>query len=197
MSTAQHTFALPTGIPATSRDLERKLLARVQQDVEGLVRTLWQLFLLYKGMDRNDLSAGVLELILHYCEGPERQAYCYLILGQLTEKDQKYTAAIDRYAHALELKPTDKKILYFLHNNTAYCLNVLARYEEAERYCRTAIEIDGGMANAYKNLGVSMAGQKKMTEAFRAHIDALRRTYESDPVENPYGRFPRPPQSLL
>lgn len=98
MSTAQHTFGLPTGIPATSRDVERKLLARVQQDVEALVRTLWELFLLYKGMNRNDLSAGILELILQYCEGPERQAYCYLILGQLTEKDQKYTTALDRYA---------------------------------------------------------------------------------------------------
>lgn len=76
-------------------------------------------------------------------------------------------------------------------------MNLLARYEEAERSCRAAIEIDGGLANAYKNLGVSMAGQKKMTEAFRAHIDALRRTYEPDPVDNPYGRFPRPTQSLL
>jgi len=197
MAESQHTFALPAGIPATNQDFEKRILDRLQHDLAELVRTLWQLFLFYENISRNDLSAGVINVLMQYCEGPERQAYCYLILGQLAEKDRQYTAALDQYARGLELKPSDQRTLYFLYNNMGYCLNLLERYQEGERYCRSAIEIDAWLANAYKNLGVSLAGQKNMTEAFCAHIDALRRHYDPNPLEDPYQRFPHAPQQPL
>jgi tetratricopeptide (TPR) repeat protein len=189
MEESRQKFALPAGIPATSEDAEKKILNRLQQDVAELTGTLWRLFLFYQSIDRNDLSAGVIKMLMQYCEGPERQAYCYLILGQLAEKDRLYTAALDQYARALELKPNNQRTLYFLYNNTGYCLNLLARYKEGERCCRQAIEIDGWLANAHKNLGVSLAGQKRMAEAFCAHIEALRRFYDPNSLENPFRRI--------
>lgn len=191
MAESQHTFALPAGIPATNQDLEKRILDRLEHDVAELARTLWQLFVFYENLGRNDLCAGVINVVMQYCEGPERQAYCYLILGQLAEKDRQYAAALDQYARGLELKPKDRKTLYFLYNNTGYCLNLLDRYPEGERYCRSAIETDPWLANAYKNLGVSLTGQKRMAEAFCAHIEGLRRFYDPNSFENPLQRFPK------
>jgi hypothetical protein len=115
MAESQHTFALPAGIPATNQDFEKRILDRLQHDLAELVRTLWQLFLFYENISRNDLSAGVINVLMQYCEEPERRAYCYLILGQLAEKDRQYTAALVQYARGLELKPNDQRTLYFLY----------------------------------------------------------------------------------
>lgn len=107
-------------------------------------------------------------------DDPERQAFCYLGLGQLAEQAHQYDAALDYYAKGLALSPTTKEVAYLLHNNTGYCLNLKGRHAEAERYCRLAIEIDSGRANAFKNLGISLAGQNDLVGAAWAYVEATR-----------------------
>ena len=183
--------ALPPGIPATDEEVEKSLLHRVQKDVAELTETLWQLFLFYDGLGRHELCAGVVGIIMQYCNDPEDRAYCYLIAGQLAEKSHNYSAALAHYARGIELRPSEKRTRYFLYNNTAHCLNRQGSYAAAERNCRLAIDIDAQVANAFKNLGISLAGQRDTAGAFRAHIEALRRCYEPSPCQNPYRRCRR------
>ena len=184
----ESSVALPPGIPATDEEVEHILLRRLQKDVAELTETLWQLYQFYDGLGRNELCAGLVDMIIQYCTDHEDRAYCHLIAGQLAEKSQKYDRALEYYARGIELKPSEKRTAYFLYNNTAHCLNQQGRYAEAERNCRLAIDIEPQVANAFKNLGVSLAGQQDTAGAFRAHIDALRRLYEPNPYQNPYRR---------
>ena len=59
-------------------------------------------------------------------------------------------------------------------NNLGYCLNVLEQFEEGERLCRTATTVNPRRANAWKNLGISLAGQGRLSEAFDAWAQATR-----------------------
>jgi tetratricopeptide (TPR) repeat protein len=182
------SVALPPGIPATDEEVEKSLLLRLQKDVAELTETLWQLFLFYDGLGRNELCADLVGIIMQYCNDPEDRAYCYLISGQLAEKNHKYSAALAHYARGIALRPSETRTAYFLYTNTAYCLNRQGRYAEAEHNCRLAIDINPQVANAFKNLGVSLAGQHDTPGAFRAYIEALRRCYDPSPCQNPYRR---------
>ena len=72
------------------------------------------------------------------------------------------------------MNPKQKKIAYVLHNNTAYCLNMLHSYAEGERQCRLAIEVNWTRASGYRNLGVSLKGQAKIAEAAWALVEAIK-----------------------
>jgi Flp pilus assembly protein TadD len=54
-------------------------------------------------------------------------------------------------------------------------LNILRRHPEAEANCRAAIAIDPSRHNAYKNLGLALAGQGRPLEAARCLLEADRR----------------------
>jgi tetratricopeptide (TPR) repeat protein len=47
-------------------------------------------------------------------------------------------------------------------------------YAEAEGFCRRAIKINPDRHNAYKNLGLALAGQRKFPEAVKALVKAVR-----------------------
>jgi Flp pilus assembly protein TadD len=79
------------------------------------------------------------------------------------------------YALGLELPSAAPHVVYLLHNNRGYCLNVLQRHAEAEVDCRTAIAIDPTRHNAHKNLGLALAGQGRLAEAARCLLEADRR----------------------
>jgi tetratricopeptide (TPR) repeat protein len=102
---------------------------------------------------------------LECAEEPEMKARCYLRLGQLKESEEEYGDAMLLYAEAFSLEPGTDNTWYFLHNNLGYCLNRFRMYSEAEYYCRTAIGINPGRFNAYKNLGWALEGQGKYVEA--------------------------------
>lgn len=122
----------------------------------------------------SDLSGenGLLSICARYARGaldcaeePEMKAQCYLRLGQLKESEEDYRDAMLLYAEAFSLEPGTDNTWYFLHNNFGYCLNRFRMYSEAEYYCRTAIGINPGKYNAYKNLGLALEGQGKYVEA--------------------------------
>ena len=87
---------------------------------------------------------------------------------------ENYKAAIYFYSQAFSLEPEDTLTWYLINNNLGYCLNQFGRFAEAEGYCRSAIKIDPERHNAYKNMGVSLAGQGQCAEAARNYIKAIR-----------------------
>ncbi len=151
-------------------------------------------YLLKKLSDPNgDPHEAKLELVRFYCDfGHEAEAMRYaeeylaestdpveiammvFHQGQIMEHLKDWDSAIRFYARALELSSHLEIDRYFFHNNIGYSLNQVKRYAEAEPYLREAIRLDPSRANAFKNLGLSLQGQRKLTDAAWSFIAAVR-----------------------
>jgi tetratricopeptide (TPR) repeat protein len=123
------------------------------------------------------------------------EIHCYLNLGCLHERLNDYKSALNYYLEGLKLIPSIEnasssylrqdlpkeyiKTKYFLNNNAGFCLNTLKRFEEGEAYCRMAIKIQLNRHNAHKNLGISLEGQGRYTEAAKSYINSTI-TYHYD-----------------
>ena len=105
-------------------------------------------------------------------EDIEARARFYLMLGGAAEFTKDYPAAVDYYAQAWALEPAEPLTWYYVNNNLGFSLNTLGRFEEGERFCRIAIDADPDRYNAWKNLGISRAGQGDLVDAARCLIRA-------------------------
>jgi tetratricopeptide (TPR) repeat protein len=167
---------LPPGFPAPKQETERLLIERLQNSKTEEDYFRWLLFVVafYRGIERIESARALLQLFLETTKDPEQKAHCYLALGQIATDQQHIETALNHFTAALRLSPARAKVGYVLHNNVSYCLNQLGRYREAESYCRMAIEIDGRRASAYRNLGISLEGQKNLIGAVWALVEAIR-----------------------
>lgn len=121
-----------------------------------------------------DDANRILEQALADTDDPEKRAYCCLQLGVLMEEHNAFGSAARWYSRGHALEPLDGPLWYFLNNNLGYSLNQILRFPDAEGYCRAAIAVDGSRHNAYKNLGVSLTGQKRFAEAAASFVKATR-----------------------
>ena len=80
----------------------------------------------------------------------------------------------------MDLKPSDTFCEYFVYNNIGFSLIQLQRYIEAENCLRKAIELDSSRANGFKNLGLSLEGQGRFSEAAWNYVAAVKAN-ASDP----------------
>lgn len=119
-------------------------------------------------------ACSYFEKILDLVDSPEGTAWSLLAMGQMLERSGEHRAALEAYSRAFELPPGHDLVWYYLNNNLGYCLNWFGRYQEAEAYCRAAIEIDPDRFNAHKNLGIALAGQGRHAEAARSLMVAAR-----------------------
>ena len=97
-----------------------------------------------------------------------------LIVGICCERAGRFELAQRVYDRGLSYMPSSKPVLYWLHNNAAYCLIQLGRHEAALGPCRAAIEIERDRHNAWKNHGLALAGVGQPVEAARALVQAHR-----------------------
>jgi tetratricopeptide (TPR) repeat protein len=102
----------------------------------------------------------------------EPRARIGVMLGIACERAEDLSSAAEAYRSALDEGPTQPDIRYWAHNNLAYCLITQGRYEDAEPYCRRAIEVIPRRHNAHKNLGLALEGQGRHDEAVFALIEA-------------------------
>ena len=168
---------LPFLTPVSGRATERMLLELLDAGLadSDYISTLTKLAYFYSCVQNGRLAASVTRIVLEYTDDAQTRAAAYLRLGQLAEQDDQMQLAHQYYLEGLAIGPRDKGVAYLLHNNTGYCLNALGgRSEEAERYCRLAIEIDPDRYNAYKNLGISLERRGDPEGAARAYIDSTR-----------------------
>ena len=102
----------------------------------------------------------------------------YRALGIASEQQGNYTAASAYYDKGLKAyersKRPDTSNAYFLHNNAGYCLNKLGKHKEAEKLCRKALAIDPSRPNAYKNLGLSLEGQRHYKAAAESYLTGTK-----------------------
>ncbi|HDQ03163.1 MAG TPA: response regulator [Deltaproteobacteria bacterium] len=93
-------------------------------------------------------------------------------LGQIMEQLSKFDQALTYYQEAAKFCHRTYDLFYWINNNMGYSLCMLGRYQEAEKYCRVALDADKNRANAYKNLGLALEGQNRLREAIIAYIAA-------------------------
>jgi tetratricopeptide (TPR) repeat protein len=162
--------------PAHEQDTENLLLERLKSSQSESDYFRWLLFVVgfYRGIQKVDAATALLHRFIETSNSDEQKAHCHLTLGQIATDEQHFEAALKHFRTALEMSPKQKKIAYVLHNNTAYCLNMLHKYTEGERHCRLAIEINWTRASGYRNLGVSLNGQAKIVEAAWALVEAVK-----------------------
>ena len=158
------------------QDTESLLLERLKNSKSESDYFRWLLFVVgfYRGIQKVDAATALLHRFIETSNSDEQKAHCHLTLGQIATDDQHFEVALKHFKTALGLNPKQKKIVYVLHNNTAYCLNMLHCYAEGERHCRLAIEVNWTRASGYRNLGVSLKGQTRIVEAVWALVEAAK-----------------------
>ena len=163
-------------IPDNTPDTEQLLLARLESSTTSEDYFRWMLFVVgfYRGINKIDAAAHLLEAFIKVSKDVEQTAHCYLALGQIATDELRYDAALNHFSAALDLAPQKRKVVYVLHNNIGFCLNSLGRFVEGEKHCRMAIEIDWTRASAYRNLGVSLNGQDNVVGGAWALTEAIK-----------------------
>ena len=179
---AEHSFmsAKPTPQPSTPSDsaepdfaqMERVLKEQLDQADKNPRDVLWQLARLYNATKRHDQALQCLRRILASESDLEVKASCVLALGQTMEQCNDFPAAITFYREAMAMEPMRNDTWYFIHNNLGYCYNQVGQFDEGERCCRSAIQINPFRPNGYKNLGIALAAQGKYREAAISYITA-------------------------
>jgi tetratricopeptide (TPR) repeat protein len=139
-----------------------------------LLARLWERALFYEREQKWDLAQAIVQIILHLVEKPEDEARCFLVMGQLSERQGEYDDAIQYYAAGLALGPTTKSVVYLLHNNMGYCLSLRGEHAQAERHCQMAVALEPQKHNAWNNLGVSLEGQEDFLGAAWAYLEARK-----------------------
>jgi len=162
--------------PVHEQDTESLLLERLKNSKSESDYFRWLLFVVgfYRGIQKVDAATALLHRFIETSNSDEQKAHCHLTLGQIATDEQQFEVALKHFKTALGLNPKQKKIVYVLHNNTAYCLNMLHGYAEGERHCRLAIEVNWTRASGYRNLGVSLKGQTRIVEAVWALVEAAK-----------------------
>ena len=157
-------------------DTEKLLLARLEGSTTTEEYFRWMLFVVgfYRGVSKIESAVQLLEAYIKVSKDVEQSAHCYLALGQIATDEMRYQAALNHFLAALDLAPQKRKVIYVLHNNIGYCFNSLGRFNEGEKYCRMAIEIDWTRASGYRNLGVSLNGQRNIFGATWALVEAVK-----------------------
>lgn len=157
-------------------DTETLLLRRLENSATADDYFRWMLFVVgfYRGINKTAAAAELLTDFIKASKDAEQSAHCYLALGQIATDEQRHDRALEQFSAALELVPKKRKVLYVLHNNIGFCLNSLGRFLEAERHCREAIAIDWTRGSGYRNLGLSLNGQKNFTGAAWALAESVK-----------------------
>ena len=138
------------------REAEAPLLGQLID--ERSVEALRNLLDFYQQHRREDLVRWIVGWLLGTPD-LERRALLFLYMGDSHKRAWDHEVAAEHYRQARALEPIDRFTSYFAHNNLAICLNLRPENVEAARLCRVAIQIDPSRPNAYKNLGISLAGQ--------------------------------------
>jgi tetratricopeptide (TPR) repeat protein len=159
-----------------SQDTEQLLLERLKNSSTDDEYFRWMLFVVgfYRGINKIEAATELLQGFIVANKNLEQSAHCHLALGQIATDEQRFETALKHFTSAVELAPKKRKVLYVLHNNIGYCRNKLGDFVEAEKHCRSAIDIDWTRASGYRNLGVSLHGQGNIIGAAWVLAEAVK-----------------------
>lgn len=154
-------------------DGEEELLRKLRDSDEDQEAVIMELCQLYQQSGQPLRAVPLVEHLLTGTDNVDRMAFHYLNLGRLMEQADDYVTAISYYSKALALETSDMRTRYFIHNNLGFCLNVIGKYDEAEKLLEEAIRIDPSRQNAYKNRGIALEGQNRYEEAVLLYMRGM------------------------
>ena len=128
----------------------------------------------YLQLGKRHQAETLLELMQKISISPVEKALGWLKKGGMREQFKEYQAAADAYRAGLKFEHDDINVNYYLRNNLGYSLNQIGEHQEAENWCREAIEISPYPPNAYKNLGLALQGQGRLAEAAESFIQSTK-----------------------
>jgi len=172
-------FAIPRPpegplVEMSAEEMEKALLKRLDEEKAQPTEALWQLARFYQQIKQPDKGLACLRQVLARLPDVEKKAHCVLAMGQMMEAVQDYQAAVQYYKEAFALEPVQTDVWYFINNNLGFSLNTLGQFTEGEKYCRKALEVNPDHHNAYKNLGIALAGQGNYAAAAQCFVRATQ-----------------------
>jgi tetratricopeptide (TPR) repeat protein len=165
---------LPDGQAVTAEEMERLILADIEDSGGTSKQALWNLATLYSRTSRHDDALDCIRKLTAMAEDSEERASCVLAMGQLQEQQDDFESAVRYYRSAFDLGPESTVTWYWINNNLGYSLIQIGKHEEAEGYLRAALTIDPSRPNAFKNLGLSLQGQEEHAQAAECFVLATQ-----------------------
>lgn len=116
-------------------------------------------------------------------EDPPITAETHFAAAQLAESQGEFAAAVKQYKEALKLDDKHTKSLYRL----AICYSQLKKFPDAVATWKKYIDVTGGDANGYSNLGFchELAGEIDHAEA--AYLRGIEKDSKNVPCRTNYG----------
>lgn len=156
---------------AEARRMELQLLAKLEK--EGpTIKNLEYLVCFYGHFKQEKQVRKYLDLWSKQAQSQEEMANSMFRFGQHSERIEQFEDAAVYYRKGLTFQTENKDVLYYLHNNLAFCLNLQGEYKEAMEHTRQAITINPSRSNAFKNLGISLQGLGRYGKAALAWLTA-------------------------
>ena len=155
-------------------EIEEVLLNNLREAKGDLRDPMWQLARFYSHTKRHEAALDYLRKVLALQPDTDHKAATVLGMGQTMEQVGDYESAVRYYREAFAFEPVHTPTWYFINNNLGFSLNMLERFDEGEKFCRAAIEIDGQRPNGFKNLGIALRGQGRFADAAACFVKATQ-----------------------
>ena len=156
----------------TLEELDKTLAQELHRCERELEHAVYQTAKHLAETDRHIQAYVYMARLAEYTLDESKKAFFRLTGGQILEQGGEYSAAAAVYRKGLECNTDDPETRYFLNNNLGYSLIQIGKHNEAEGYCREAIEIDQARHNAYKNLGLVLREKGQYAEAANCFLTA-------------------------
>lgn len=153
---------------------EKDKILKKMNSADDLKKTLYDLAESFKNQENYGEAIFCYRELLERFADPQASVTYLFALGQIMGKMHDFENAVSYYQEASALCKVISNITYWINNNLGFSLCMLKRFCEAEKYCRMAIDLNPGLFNAFKNLGLSLEGQGKLREAIDAYITAIK-----------------------
>jgi tetratricopeptide (TPR) repeat protein len=172
-------FSLPSQprgpvVELSIEEAEKVLLLKLEAERNEPNNALWALARFYQQVKRGPRALECLRKVLERTDGPEAKAATVLAMGQTMETVGDFEGAVRFYKEAMSLEPVNTPTWYFINNNLGFSFNYLGQFAEGERFCRQAIQVDPARPNAYKNLGIALAGEGDYHGAAKCFVRATQ-----------------------
>jgi tetratricopeptide (TPR) repeat protein len=161
-------------------ELEEVLLNNLQAAKDDPRDSLWELARFYSHSKQQEQALDYLRKVLALQPDTDHKAATVLAMGQTMEQVDDFESAVRYYREAFAFEPVHTRTWYFINNNLGYSLNKLGKFDEGEKFCRAAIEIDGQLPNGFKNLGIALRGLGHYTEAAECFVHATQADASDD-----------------
>lgn len=167
-----------------AQNVATNLLRNNSQDPEALVLRARGLY----GQGENDKAIRVLQMAIS-CDPDFRDAIKWLKIvrnlnrmkeeGNAEYKARRWQAAIDKYAAALAVDPSNKATNSKILQNRALCYQQLKKFDEAIADCDKALSLDPSYTKARKTKANALGAADKWEDAVRE----WKALMEADPAD--------------